>query len=87
MSYFKIKNITAGYSVPPRLLSNINLTKARIYVSLENFISFDNLRGLPIDPEAVSGYSSLTTGNYNLGRTGTGNPAFKSASVGIQITL
>ena len=87
MSYFKIKNITAGYSVPPRLLSNINLTKARIYVSLENFVTFDKLRGLPIDPEAVSGYSSLTTGNYNLGRTGTGNPAFKSASVGIQITL
>ena len=87
MSYFKIKNITAGYSIPPALLKNVYLQKARLYVSLENFVSFDNLRGLPIDPEAISGYSPLTSGNYNLGRTGTGNPTFKSASLGIQITL
>ncbi len=87
MAYFKIKNISAGYSVPPTLLKNIHLQKARIYVSLENYVTFDNLRGLPIDPETISGVSSLTTGDYNLNRTGTGNPTFKSASLGIQITL
>lgn len=37
-------------------------------MSLENFFTFDNLRGLPIDPEAISGYSMFST-NYNLGRT------------------
>ncbi len=88
MSYFKIKNINFGYSLPGALLSRANFKTARIYVSLENFFTFDNLRGLPIDPEAISGNSMLlTNGNYNLGRTGTGNPSFKSASVGIQIGL
>mgnify|MGYP001229619131 CR=1 FL=1 len=66
----------------------MNVRNARIYVSLENFFLFDSLRGLPIDPETMSGNSgSLTSGSYNLGRTGTGNPSFKSASLGIQIGL
>lgn len=88
MSYFKIKNITVGYALQENVLNRIKLKNARIYVSLENFFSFDNLRGLPIDPETISGNGgNLTSGTYNLGRTGTGTPAFKSASVGIQIGL
>ena len=55
MSYLRIKNITLGYSVPRNLLSKVYLTKARIYMSLENFFTFDNLDGLPIDPEACVG--------------------------------
>lgn len=86
MSYLRVKNITLGYSVPTNLLSKIYISKARVYMSLENFFTFDNLRGLPIDPEAVSGYSMFST-NYNLGRTGTGTPVFKTISCGIQITL
>lgn len=86
MSYFKIKNITFGYGLQENVLRKVKLKNARIYVSLENFFTFDNLRGLPIDPETISGEGGpLTSGNYNLGRTGTGNPPFKSASMGIQI--
>ncbi|MDK2852456.1 MAG: hypothetical protein PWQ38_721 [Proteiniphilum sp.] len=88
MAYLKLKNITLGYTLPQNLLQSLYLSNARIYLSLENFITFDKLRGLPIDPEAISGYSMLKTdGNYNLGRTGTSNPTFKSASVGIQLSL
>lgn len=88
MSYLRIKNITLGYNFNPSLLNKVKLNRARLYVTLENFFTFDNLRGLPIDPEAISGYSPLlTNGNYNLGRTGTGNPTFKSASFGLQIGL
>ncbi len=86
MAYARIKNITFGYSVPPHLLKKAYLTKARFYVSLENFFTFDNLRGLPIDPEAVSGYSMFSS-SYNLGRTGTGTPMFKSASFGVQLSF
>ena len=87
MSYLKIKNITVAYNLPTNLLKKVKVASARVYVSLENFITFDNLRGLPIDPEAISGYSMLGSGssNYNLGRTGTSNPAFKSASAGLQV--
>ena len=86
MSYLRIKNITVGYSFPELLLKKVYLQKARVYVSLENFFTFDNLRGLPIDPEAISGYSMFSS-NYNLGRTGTGAPTFKSASFGVQLTF
>ncbi len=86
MAYLKIKNITIGYNVSSTVLNRIKLKNARFYVSLENFFTFDNLRGLPIDPETISGNSPLLSGgNYNLGRTGTGNPSFKSASMGLQI--
>ncbi|MFD2596576.1 SusC/RagA family TonB-linked outer membrane protein [Sphingobacterium griseoflavum] len=88
MAYVRIKNINFGYSVPTKVLNRMHLSRARIYVSLENMFTFDNLRGLPIDPETISGNSMLlSNGNYNLGRTGTANPAFKSASMGIQIGL
>ena len=86
MSYLRIKNITLGYTVPTNILSKIYISKARVYMSLENFFTFDNLRGLPIDPEAISGYSMFST-NYNLGRTGTGTPVFKSLSCGVQLTF
>ncbi len=86
MAYFRIKNITLGYNLPSRLLSKAHLKQARIYGSVENILTFDNLRGLPIDPEAISGYSMLAD-NYNLGRTGTSNPTFKIASVGINISF
>lgn len=86
MSYLKIKNITVGYGLPKRLLDRAKLSNVRIYVSLENYFTFDKLRGLPIDPEAISGTSPLRAGSsYNLGRTGASNPTFKSASMGLQI--
>jgi hypothetical protein len=86
MAYLKIKNITLGYNLPNSIFQKAKISNARVYVSLENYITFDKLRGLPIDPEAISGYSMLRSGgNYNLGRTGTSNPAFKSASAGLQI--
>ncbi|MDR2125383.1 MAG: TonB-dependent receptor [Prevotellaceae bacterium] len=86
MAYLRIKNITFGYTVPEKLMKKILFTNARVYVSLENFFTFDNLRGLPIDPEAITGYSMFSS-SYNLGRTGTGTPTFKSASVGVQLNF
>ncbi|MDR0692031.1 MAG: SusC/RagA family TonB-linked outer membrane protein, partial [Prevotellaceae bacterium] len=87
MSYLRIKNITFGYSLPDKWLRKIYLTKARVYISLENFFTFDHLRGLPIDPEEISGYSMWNTSTYNWGRTGQGTPTFKTVSAGVQITL
>jgi hypothetical protein len=57
-------------------------------MSLENFFTFDKLNGLPIDPEAISGYSMFRSdSNYNLGRTGMGTPVFKTLSCGVQLTF
>lgn len=88
MSYLRIKNITLGYTFPENLLSKVYISKARLYMSLENFFTFDKLNGLPIDPEAISGYSMFRSDlNYNLGRTGMGTPVFKTLSCGVQLTF
>ncbi|MFD2553620.1 SusC/RagA family TonB-linked outer membrane protein [Sphingobacterium tabacisoli] len=85
MSYVKIKNITFGYNVSEKIMNRVKMKNARVFVSLENFFSFDNLRGLPIDPESIAGVSPLRDSGYGGGRLSVGNPAFKSASAGVQI--
>ena len=87
MAYLRLKNVTLGYSLPSDVLRSVKLNQARLYVSLENFLTFDHLNGLPIDPEVISGFSMFNESNYNLGRTGVGTPAFKSASIGLQINF
>ena len=87
MSYLRIQNITLGYSLPASVLNKINTSKVRVYVSLENFFTFDKLGGLPIDPEVINGYSMWNTSNYNLSRTGVGVPTYKSASFGVQLNF
>jgi hypothetical protein len=87
MSYLRLKNVTLGYSIPEKVLNKAHISKLRVYVSLENFLTFDNLNGLPLDVEEVSGYSSFNSSNYNSGRAGVGTPTFKSASFGVQLTF
>ncbi len=87
MSYLRIKNITVGYTLPYQLVNRVNISKLRVYASLENFFTFDKLRDLPIDPEAISGFSLWNSDNYNSGRTGVGVPTFKSASIGLQLNF
>ena len=87
MAYLRIKNITLGYTLPKSLTQKVSISKARVYVSLENFFTFDHLRGLPVDPEEIAGYSSFNASNYNSGFAGVGTPGYKSASFGVQVTF
>jgi hypothetical protein len=87
MAYVRLKNLTVGYSLSPSAIRNLKvISSARVYVALENFITWDHLGDLPIDPETISGYSMWST-NYNAGRTGMGVPGFKSFSVGLQVNF
>lgn len=87
MAYLRLKNFTLGYSLPNSLIQKTRIKSFRVYVGLENFITWDHLRGLPIDPESINGYSMWNGSNYNLGRTSTGVPAFKSVSLGLQLNF
>jgi TonB-linked SusC/RagA family outer membrane protein len=87
MAYLRLKNLTVGYSLPQSVVKKIWASSLRVYASIENFVTWDHLRGLPIDPESINGYSMWNTSNYNLGRTSVGVPAFKSASVGLQLNF
>jgi TonB-linked SusC/RagA family outer membrane protein len=87
MAYLRLKNITLGYTVPERLTQKIYLSKARVYMALENILTWDHLRGLPIDPEVINGYSMYNASTYNSERTGVGAPMFKNISFGVQLTF
>lgn len=87
MSYIRLKNLTVGYTLPKLVTDKIWATSFRFYVALENFLTWDKLKGLPIDPESISGFSMWNDTNYNLSRTGVGIPAFKSVSVGLQLNF
>ena len=56
-SYFKIKQIQLGYTLPKAILSKIHLSNLRLYASLENFFTFTKYIGF--DPEVVGAGSSL----------------------------
>jgi TonB-linked SusC/RagA family outer membrane protein len=87
MAYLRLKNITLGYTLPENITRKIYLSKARVYMALENILTFDHLNGLPVDPEVITGYSMFNTANYNSSRTGVGAPMFKNISFGIQLTF
>jgi hypothetical protein len=87
MAYLRIKNITLGYSLPIKWIEKVYARKLRVYVALENFFTFDHLGTLPIDPEEIEGYSMWNTTGYNLSRSGTGVPTYKSASFGVQLSF
>jgi hypothetical protein len=87
MAYLRLKNLTVGYTLPQSLFTKLKLTSVRAYAGVENIITWDHLRDLPIDPEYIDGYSMWNESNYNTSRTGTGIPAFKSVSVGLQVNF
>ena len=69
-SYTRIRNITLGYSLPKRILSQLRLQSLRFYLSAHNVFTFSNYSGL--DPEIGSNNNDPTgtsvTGGYG------GNP-------------
>ncbi|MCH5222036.1 MAG: TonB-dependent receptor [Muribaculaceae bacterium] len=87
LAYFRIKNITLGYTLPSELTRKALINRLRVYVAAENIATFDKLHGLPIDPEVKSGVSMWNSSNYNSGRTGVGTPAMMNFNVGIQLNF
>lgn len=84
MSYWRIKNITLGYTLPQHLTKKAWIKKCRVYATLENFFTFDNLGDIFIDPEISGSGSSLYS---NSSWTGTGSPTMKTVSVGLQLNF
>ena len=59
-SFFKIKQIQLGYSVPRNILKKIAMSNLRVYVSFDDWFTFTKYPGLDPETSAVgSGASSL----------------------------
>ncbi len=77
-SYFKIKQIQLGYTLPKSWMKKIGFENIRVYGSLEDFFTFTNYPGL--DPEITGVGSSLGVdkGSY---------PTSKKMVFGLSLTL
>jgi len=86
MAYIRLKNLTVGYTVSFKNTGKLGMSNARVYLTAENLLTWDKLKGLPIDPEVETGVS-MWGSNYSQGRTGVGTPAFKTVSIGAQLNF
>lgn len=78
-SYIRLRDITLGYTLAPKVLHALKASTIRIYVSAENFITITKYSGY--DPEAA--WSSATINGWDRGTY----PSMKSLSGGIKVTF
>ena len=65
-SYFRLKNLQVGYTIPKKYTEKAHIQRARVYVSGSNLLTFTKYTGF--DPEVGSG---VDYGNYPQSRTWT----------------
>jgi len=53
--YFRVKNVTVGYTLPSSLLDKLNISSLRVYVSGENLLTFSDITKFAMDPETLDG--------------------------------
>jgi hypothetical protein len=80
-SYFRLKNLTLGYTFPADLLQKLGLQSARIYVQGQNLFTITDYSG--IDPEITSVGS--TPGTTTLGVDQGNYPLAKMYQLGINV--
>ncbi len=83
-SYFRLKNITLGYTFPKEAIERIFVDKLRAYVNIENAFIIDNYSGYY--PEIGR---NLKRGNnlFNAGVDENAYPVPRTISIGIQVSL
>jgi hypothetical protein len=79
-SYFKIKQIQLGYTLPQKWTQKLFISNLRIYASLDDYFTFSKYPGM--DPETAS------SGRANsLGFDKGSYPTTKKAVIGINISF
>jgi TonB-linked SusC/RagA family outer membrane protein len=79
-SYFRIKTVTLGYTLPDHWLQKIKMSSLRIYVSVDNLFTFTKYAGY--DPE--SSYDG-TPGAANYGVDFGLQPVLRTFIVGLSV--
>jgi TonB-linked SusC/RagA family outer membrane protein len=90
-SFFKIKQIQLGYSLPSGILEKVHIQNLRVYVSLDDWFTFTQYIGY--DPEtsgydpATSNFDFETSPSATIGIDKGNYPIPKKVLFGINITL
>jgi hypothetical protein len=80
-SFLRIRTVTLGYELPAGLISKVKLSRARVYVQANNFLTFTKYSGW--DPEVNSFGSNVVTNGVDIGAY----PIPKTVTVGINLGL
>ncbi len=83
VGYFRLKNLTVGYTLPKKWLDTINAEKIRLYFSGENLFTASPIETDYIDPSLAGGSTSWQSGHTNV----NGYPLSKVFSFGVDITF
>ena len=79
-SYFKIKQMQLGYTLPANLTKKVLINRLRMYVSLDDFFTFTSYPGL--DPETAT-----TTNAQQMGVDLGSYPTTKKLVFGVNVTF
>jgi len=80
-SYLRLKNLSIGYTVPANLSKKVTASKARVYVSAQNLLTFTKYSGL--DPEI-----GIQNGNPIFNGVDNGvYPSSRFVTVGLNVTF
>lgn len=79
-AYCRLKNLTISYDLPSNWIQKFSLSKAQIFFSGENLLTFTQLPKM-FDPEAIF------TGNKYTSESGKNYPMNRVLSVGIIVNL
>ena len=83
VGYFRLKNLTVGYSLPKKWLDKIQIEKARVYFSGENLFTLSPLESDYIDPAMAGATTTWKSGNTDC----YGYPTARAFSFGLDITF
>ncbi|SOD82450.1 SusC/RagA family TonB-linked outer membrane protein [Spirosoma fluviale] len=82
-SYFRIKNVQLGYTLPAGLLSKLGLSSCQVYVQSQNLLTFTKYQGL--NPEISISNNFNGDRNRNLGFDGGYLPASRTLLFGLSV--
>lgn len=83
-NYMRLRNLNIGYSLPAKVIEKVGITKARVYLSGDNLMTFGSAKKRYSDPE-----TGVSGNNYN-GNSDTDNGYPGSRRVymgGIQVSF
>ncbi len=84
-SYFRLRNIEIGYTLPQQTLESIGLTKLRIYLQGQNLFTITDYSGL--DPELTSSRRLDESPDRNFGVDTGSYPIARSVILGLNVSL
>ena len=82
-TFFRLKDVTIGYSIPEKITSSIGISNARIYVNGANLYHIQEATGV-YDPENFTGHGYVSPASRGITGSGT-YPLARTYSFGVNV--